>query len=99
VSVFVGSSRRRGQGGITHRALRISIHPDYKYVPEPFFIEADIAVIRTLTSIRFGNLVQPIPLGNSFVSAGSRVVLTGWGLLGDVRYKISLNYNNNDLNF
>lgn len=84
ISVFVGSSRRRGQGGITHRALRLFIHPEYVYTPEPFQMQADIAIIRTLTQIQFGALVQPIALGSIFVPSSSPVVLTGWGLLGNV---------------
>lgn len=84
VSVSVGSSRRRGQGGQTFRALRVLVHPDYKTTSEPFFIEADIAVIRTVTRITFSPLIQPIPLGREFVPAGEQVLLTGWGLLGDV---------------
>lgn len=84
VSVFVGSSRRRGQGGRTHRALRLSIHPNYIYTADPLQLQADIAVIRTLSHIRFGALVQPIALGTEFVPAAVPVVLTGWGLLGDV---------------
>lgn len=85
VSVFVGSSRRRGQSGVTYRALRVSIHPDYVYTANPLQLQADVAVIRTLRQIRFGPLVQPIPLGTEFVPTGSGLILTGWGLLGDVR--------------
>lgn len=87
VSVSVGSSKRRGQDSnrITHRALRILIHPDYDYTPEPFQIQNDIAIIRTITQIRFSASVQPIAIGNTFVPSGSQVLLTGWGLLGNVR--------------
>lgn len=86
VSVFVGSSRRRGQGGTTHRALRVSIHPNYIYTPDPFQMQADIAVVRTVRQILFDAFVQPIPLGTEFVPALVPVVLTGWGLLGDVSF-------------
>jgi Trypsin len=51
---------------------------------DPFFIQADIAVIRTMSRIAFGPLVQPIPLGRQFVPPQTEVLLTGWGLLGDV---------------
>lgn len=84
VSVSVGSSRRRGELGTTYRALRVFIHPDYLFVPEPFVMQNDLAVVRTFGEIRFRQLVQPIPLGTEFVSTGSQVLLTGWGLLGDV---------------
>lgn len=84
ISVSVGSSRRRGQGGSTYRAVRATIHPEYIYTPDPFLMRADVAVIRTLTRIRFGSLVQPIPLGVNAVTTAAQVVLTGWGLLGDV---------------
>lgn len=85
ISIFVGSSRRRGQEGATHRALRLFIHPDYVYTVDPLSLQADIAIIRTLTQIQFGALVQPIALGTEFVPTGSRVLLTGWGLIGHVR--------------
>lgn len=84
VSVFVGSSRRRGIGGITHGALRIFIHPDYVLIDDPFRIRNDVAIIRTLSQIRFNGLVQPIPLGYSFVPPGAQAILTGWGLVNEV---------------
>lgn len=85
VSVFVGSSRRRAEGGRTYRALRVFLHPDYIYIPEPFEIYNDVAVIRTISRIEFGLTVQPIPLGAEPVPTASQVVATGWGLLGDVK--------------
>lgn len=86
MSVSVGSSRRRGQGGVTHRAIRIFIHPEYEYVATPVFkLQNDIAMIRTLTRIMFGSTVQPIPIGTANVQPASQVILTGWGLLGDVK--------------
>lgn len=84
VSVFVGSSRRDSQGGQTHRVLRFFKHPDYKQTRIPFFIVADIAVVRTISRINFGPLVQPIPLGRQFVPSGFEVMLTGWGALRNV---------------
>lgn len=84
MSIFVGSSRQNGEGGRTYRALRFILHPDYKYDPEPFFIQADIAVIKTILPIRFNALVQPIPLGTDDVRFGSRVVLAGWGFMATV---------------
>lgn len=82
VSVFVGSSRRRGQDGITHRALRLIIHPDYKYVPEPFQMQADIAIIRTLSRIQFGALVQPIRIGTEFCAIGFGSPFDWMGIVG-----------------
>lgn len=90
ISIFVGSSRRRGQEGITHRSLRLFIHPDYKYTQDPFLMQNDIAVIRTLTQIQFGAFVQPIALGTNFVPSNSQVILTGWGLLGNVSIFIKM---------
>jgi hypothetical protein len=52
--------------------------------PNPLFIQADIAIIRTATRIEFGDWIQPIPLGREFVPSGTEVLLTGWGLTGDV---------------
>lgn len=83
--MFVGSSERRGEGGRIHRALRLIIHPDYKYEPEPpIILQADIAIIRLASRIQLGDWVQPIPLGREFVPSGAEVLLTGWGLTGDV---------------
>lgn len=83
VSVSVGTSRRRGQGGTSYRALRVSIHPDYIYIRFDA-IRADVAVVRTLRRIQFGALVQPIPLGPNPVTTAAQVVLTGWGQVGQV---------------
>lgn len=90
VSVSVGSSRRLGQGGASLRSLRVLIHPDYKYIPEPFSIQADVAIVRTVTTIRFSPVVQPIRLGTQRVPANEPITAIGWGLLGDVRYKYFL---------
>lgn len=84
ISVFVGSSWRGGQGGRSHGSLRIFIHPDYVLSGNPFKIQNDVAIIRTLSPIRFGRSVQPIQLGTGFIPPGARVVLTGWGLVQEV---------------
>lgn len=84
VSVSVGGSRRWGQDGTRYRSLRVITHPDYRYVEEPFELENDVAVIRTLRGIEFGPTVQIIPLGVSQVPAGQVITATGWGLMGDV---------------
>lgn len=93
VNVLVGSSRRRGRGGNLYRARRITIHPDYVYSTDPFVMQSDVAVITTRNPIRFGALVQPIPLGTDLVPADTRVVLTGWGAVGAV----SLNFKKQHL--
>jgi hypothetical protein len=85
-SVFVGSSHRRGEGGRTYRALRVIFHPDYVATPDPLFIQADIAIVRTISRIEFGEFVRPVPLGREYVPSGSEVLLTGWGLTGDVSF-------------
>ena len=90
ITVIVGSSRRRGEGGITHRVIRTFVHPDYIWTREPFNLQNDVAVVRTLTRIRFGSLVQPIALGTVELLSGSQVILTGWGLTGEVRIVIKL---------
>lgn len=64
--------------------MRVSIHPDYYYTEEPFKLQNDIAVIRTIRQIQFGLLVRPIGLNPVNVPAAAQVVHTGWGLLGDV---------------
>lgn len=87
ISVSVGSSRRRGQGGSTHRSLRVIIHPEYVFESSPVFrMEADVALVRTIREIQFGPKVQPISLGFDFVPAGAQVLLTGWGLVGQVSF-------------
>jgi hypothetical protein len=60
-------------------ASRITRHPDYVYIRDPFKMIADIAVVRTRDRIHFGARVQPIPLGQEPLSSFSRVTLTGWG--------------------
>lgn len=84
---MVGSSRREGQGGRTYRALSIAVHPDYVNELDGFFpMRADIAVVRTLTRIRFGALVQPIALESNLVPTGSELLMLGWGRLSDVSF-------------
>jgi hypothetical protein len=91
-SVFVDSSNRRGEGGRTYRALRVIVHPDYVATPNPLLIRADIAIIRTISRIEFGEFVQPIPLGREFVPSGSEVLLIGWGLTGNVKANLDLEH-------
>ncbi|CAO1422979.1 unnamed protein product [Diamesa serratosioi] len=79
VSVSVGSSRRNGDGGTRYRVVRILIHPEYNLTT----ITNDVAVLRTLFSITFGPLVQPIALGSAFVPPFQMATVTGWGLTGD----------------
>lgn len=75
VTVVVGSSYRRGQGGSRHAAARIVLHPEYVAGPNIY----DVAVIRTLTRFMFSNLVQPIPLSDRYIPEGTLGVFTGWG--------------------
>lgn len=86
VSVFVGTSRQNGEGGRHYRILRFILHPEYKYVPEPFDLRADIAVIKTILPIRFNALTQPIPLGSRNVPSQARTVLSGWGFKAIVSF-------------
>lgn len=81
VSVNVGSSLRNGDGGRRHRVLRIFSHPEYNVTT----IVNDIAILRTLTTIVYGETVQPIALGETFVPPFQIATVTGWGLTGDVR--------------
>lgn len=83
ISFFVGTSQRFGTGGETYRALRVTIHPNYVYVMQPFKMRNDLAIIRSISTIRFGVYVQPAPLATRFVSSNSRGVLSGWGLTGE----------------
>lgn len=80
MSVSVGSDQRFGEGGKSHRAIRLVVHPDY--IPE---LRADIAIVRTASRFDINEFVKPIPLAREFIPEGAEVVLTGWGLLGDVR--------------
>lgn len=78
VSVIVGSSYRSGVGGERYRAARMFLHPDY--VPGPNVY--DVAIVRTVTRIQFGRLVQPIPLSNEFIGVDVPGVFVGWGFVG-----------------
>lgn len=60
------------------------MHPDYEINEDPFFIRADIAIMRTFTAIRFTSVVQPIPLARLPITAGSQVMAIGWGLIEEV---------------
>lgn len=81
ITVFVGSSRRQGDGGETYRSQLIIPHPEY----DEFAFENDIGIIRTIGTIQFGDLVQPIQLASQLLPGGVDVVLTGWTLGNDVR--------------
>lgn len=89
MSVFVGSSYPTGAGGRAYRILRFILHPDYFYEPEPFFVQADIAVIKTILPIRFNALTQPIPLATRDVPIRARTVLAGWGFTAIVSIYLS----------
>lgn len=90
-SISVGSSWRNGNDGVSYRASRLVVHPDYHYFLQPFFIASDIAIIRTMSRIMFGPNVQPIRIASQVVPAGSEVMAIGWGVTGvneDVSHEI-----------
>lgn len=81
INIIVGSSRQDGRGGVTHRVSSIFIHPEYQGENQ---LIADVAVVRTIISFIFTNNVRPISLGpNQVVGANERVIIAGWGLLGN----------------
>ncbi|KAJ9596142.1 hypothetical protein L9F63_027233, partial [Diploptera punctata] len=75
VRVRVGSSFRQ-QGGSVHQISQIIMHPiynnDYDY---------DVALLRMSTPFVYSNAVQPISMTTVAPSAGTAVVVTGWGAL------------------
>lgn len=75
VSIVVGSSRRRGEGGTRYQSLRTFIHPGYVSGP----LLNDVAVVRTVSRIIYGELVQPIAMSSAFVGAAVEGVFAGWG--------------------
>lgn len=83
---------RRGAGGETYLALRVIMHPEYEYIEDPFSLQNDVAIIRTIRQIEFGPTVQPVRLSFANVGIGAQTTLTGWGLKGDVRLQSSANY-------
>lgn len=79
VSAVVGSSYRDGRGGITYRASRLFLHPEYQPGPNV----NDVAVVRTMNRISFNRIVQPIFLHeSSYIGVGIPGVFTGWGFIG-----------------
>lgn len=78
VTVFVGTSYRSGEGGQQHRALRLFLHPDY--IPGPNVY--DVAIVRTISRIEFGRLVQPIALSSGRIGVGVPGTFVGWGFVG-----------------
>lgn len=77
VTIIVGSSYRRGDGGQRHAALRIILHPNY----DTSRLINDVAIVRTVGRITYGELVQPIALASQeYIEAGETGVFTGWGV-------------------
>lgn len=54
------------------------MHPQY----DQESLVYDVAVIRTVTSFTFGELVKPIILSSLNIPAGAEGVFTGWGFIG-----------------
>lgn len=71
------------------------MHPDFKQTRIPFFMADDVAIVRTISRISFGRLVQPIPLGRQFVPIGSEVLLTGYGAVRDVSKELVIKIYHN----
>jgi hypothetical protein len=57
--------------------LRLFLHPQY----DTETLQNDVAVIRTVSRIIFGDLVQPIPLSNEVAGEGVEGTFTGWGFV------------------
>lgn len=54
------------------------MHPDYVMGPNIY----DVAIIRTVSRISFGSLVQPIALSTETLGVGVEGIFTGWGFVG-----------------
>lgn len=74
MTVFAGTTTLNS-GGTAYSVSRIVSHPEYNSQT----IENDISLIRTATSIEFGDLVSSIPIASGDVGAGFQAVLSGWG--------------------
>ncbi|KAJ9598923.1 hypothetical protein L9F63_026545 [Diploptera punctata] len=75
VRVRVGSSFRE-QGGSVHQISQMIMHPIYN-IDDDY----DIALLRMSTPFVYSNAVQPISMTTVAPSAGTAVVVTGWGAL------------------
>lgn len=47
-------------------------------------MQNDIAIIRTISRIRFGEFIQPAPLSFDRVSENNVINAIGWGITGNV---------------
>jgi hypothetical protein len=80
VRVSVGSSYRLGTGGVFMNVFRLIRHPEY-FIDETY-IHADVAVVRLIFPLIFSRIVRPIPLGKFRVEEDDKVMVTGWGYVG-----------------
>jgi hypothetical protein len=64
--------------------LRVHVHPGYFANRDPLVMQNDIAIIRTISRIRFGEFIQPAPLSFDRVSENNVINAIGWGITGNV---------------
>jgi len=81
--------------GATSQVEKFVIHPGYKYVPRPFFITNDTAVIKLKQPLTLGPNTKTIKLPAPAHRASGTVQVSGWGRLSnggfpDVLQKVTL---------
>lgn len=74
LSVVIGAFHYRDDGE-QYKIDQIFVHPEYHFVR----LTGDIALIRTVESLVFTGLSQPISIGLDFIGAGVQSISSGWG--------------------
>jgi len=78
--VLAGSNRLNDlQNGTRVDVAQIIIHPNYTYVPSPFYIINDVALLKLKEPLTFSKFIAPIKLAEPGHRATGKVQISGYG--------------------
>jgi hypothetical protein len=80
--LVVVDSHRLSSGGRAYQAIRFEDHPDYRTNGFKTY-ENDVSLVQVEGSIVFSATVQPIQLNFDYISGGTNVIISGFGLAND----------------
>jgi trypsin len=80
--IVVVGTHLLSSGGITHRAIRVVEHPEYRQDGFGTY-ENDISLVQVESNFVFSSNVAAIQLGSTFVGGGINVVIAGFGIPDD----------------
>lgn len=76
IEILAGTNKLHS-GGSRYKIDKPIIHEEFGYPP----FSNDIALVRLKTPIQFSDKVQPIKYSKKEIKAGTKLLISGWGLL------------------